>query len=242
MRKKIKIKSAGTRVILSLLRETEELDIVQIALRELGKHLVVDGIIGPITCRAIESVEQKALYRTIEAVRKGQRLIPQSVTKEPISQSWVDVAVDELGVKEIRGGGSNPRVEQYHDSVGIAWAKDDVPWCGSFVGFVLLKAGYKIPAKAYRALSWKSWGKSSHRPILGSIAVKSRKGGGHVTIVVGISKDGKYIYCLGGNQNDAVNIKRYRVSAFLDFRVPTSYYETVPPPVMSGKGGVVREA
>ena len=90
------------------------------------------------------------------------------------------------------------------------------------------KAGYDkdIPKWPARAKSWLKFGKSAGRPVLGSIAVKSRKGGGHVCFVVGQDPSGDYLYCLGGNQSDAVNIKKYPKRVFLDFRIPNDYYPT----------------
>lgn len=53
-----------------------------------------------------------------------------------------------------------------------------------------------------------------------SLSLKNRKGGGHVCFVVGKSRGGKYLYCLGGNQGDAVSIGKYRKNVFTDFRLP----------------------
>lgn len=104
------------------------------------------------------------------------------------------------------------------------FSSDEVAWCGSFVNWVMKKSGYKetvsIPA---RAKSWLKFGKTSVEPVIGSIAVKSRKGGGHVCFVVGKDKNGS-LYCLGGNQNNEVNIKLYPKGVFIDFRVPNDVY------------------
>ena len=43
--------------------------------------------------------------------------------------------------------------------------------------------------------------------MVGAIATKKRNGGGHVFFVV--SFDAKYVYGLGGNQNDQVSIARF---------------------------------
>ena len=47
--------------------------------------------------------------------------------------------------------------------------------------------------------------------------LKTRNGGGHVTFVVGKTKDGKLV-CLGGNQNNMVNYAVYSASVFDEFR------------------------
>lgn len=193
--------------------DEHEIKEIQRALVNLGKDIMVDGEFGPITARAIKSVNNKRL---------AQEILDRRIHPPADAPPWIAIALKELGTKEIPGkGGSNPRIEQYHDAVGLPWAKDDVPWCGAFVGFCMLKAGYDIPKTAARALSWMGWGFSADEPVFGAIAIKKRKGGGHVTFVVG--REGDTLYCLGGNQHDAVNIARYPVGAFKDFRIPKGY-------------------
>ncbi len=201
---------------------------LQRALVDMGRNLEIDGDFGPITTAAVKSVNNRKLAQYILEQRQRNKSIKKelSLNLKREYPLWIKFALDELGVKEKRGKiASNPRVEQYHDTVGLPWAKDDVPWCGAFVGFCMLKAGYKIPKDAARALSWKSWGKSAGKPVFGAIAVKKRRGGGHVTFVVG--RDGDILYCLGGNQHDEVCVSRYKKSVFIDFRVPKDYESSV---------------
>ena len=136
--------------------------------------------------------------------------------------TWMKIAKKEIGTKEIHGKRHNPRVLEYH-SVSGGFSTDEVPWCGSFVNWVMRTAGYKTVSSPARAKSWKNFGKKAKKPIYGAIAVKSRRGGGHVAFVVGQSQDGKYLYVLGGNQHDSVNISKYRKSVWTDFRVPADY-------------------
>ena len=118
----------------------------------------------------------------------------------------------------------NKRVLKYHATSSGKYKNDEVPWCGSFVNWVMLEAGYTKTVKyPERAKAWRKFGKSVSQPTLGSIAVKTRKHGGHVTFVIGKSKDGKYLYCLGGNQGNAVSIRKYKKSVFTDFRIPNNY-------------------
>jgi uncharacterized protein (TIGR02594 family) len=135
------------------------------------------------------------------------------------------IAKKELGTKEIHGKKHNPRVLEYH-SVSGGFSTDEVPWCGSFVNWVMKQSKYKTVSYPARAKSWKNFGKKAKKPIYGAIAVKSRRGGGHVAFVVGQSKDGKYLYVLGGNQHDSVNISKYPKSVWTDFRVPSDYDDT----------------
>lgn len=236
-----RLKNYGTRVILELLEKYEGkkgLKKVQRALNSMGKNLVVDGIIGNITINAIKSVSNKTLHKKLY----GKESLTTPSVGSAERPSWVQIAYKELGVKEIPGSGSNPRVEQYHDTAkGFNW-KDDVPWCGSFVAFVMIKAGKGSVKNAFRAKAWQKFGKLTSTPVLGAIAVKSRKGGGHVGFVVGISSSGRSIYLLGGNQNDEVNIKKYPKNVFIAFRVPVDYEEQYTLPIMHGNDTVTSEA
>lgn len=135
--------------------------------------------------------------------------------------NWIKTAMKEIGVQEILGKANSERVLDYHEISG-GYSEDSVPWCGSFVNWVMAMNNIdtvKIPA---RAKSWLNFGVSSIAPVVGSIAVKSRSGGGHVCFVIGESNSGD-LYCLGGNQNDEVNIRVYKKEVFLDFRVPQGY-------------------
>ena len=76
------------------------------------------------------------------------------------------------------------------------------------------------PAKPAAALSYLDYGSRLGRPAYGSIAVKKRKGGGHVGIVVGRYPDGR-LGILGANQDDQVKVSPYKASDFETFRWPT---------------------
>ena len=141
------------------------------------------------------------------------------------SAQWMKIAKKEIGTKEIHGKRHNPRVLEYH-SVSGGFSTDEVPWCGSFVNWVMKQSGYKTVSYPARAKSWKNFGKKAKKLVYGAIGIKSRKGGGHVAFVVGQSKDGKYLYMLGGNQHDSVNISKYPKHLWTDFRLPKDYDET----------------
>jgi len=61
------------------------------------------------------------------------------------------------------------------------------------------------------------------KPVSGAIGIKSRSGGGHVAFVVGQSADGNYLYMLGGNQSNSVQVSRYKKDVWDHFVVPSSY-------------------
>lgn len=134
---------------------------------------------------------------------------------------WLKLGLAEIGTEEIHGPLHEPRVIYYHSFTAGKYTKDEIAWCGSFVAMCMERSGYDLPKYPERALSWLNFGHNGDRPRVGSIAVKGRKGGGHVGIVVSV--EGDYIYLLGGNQNDEVNIKKYKIADFIDFRIPKDY-------------------
>ena len=143
-------------------------------------------------------------------------------TKEAIDSlnipEYVKIALKEVGVKEIAGGVHNLRVLEYQATTSGKYTDDETPWCGAFISWVMKQAGIKHNIKIpERAKEWANFGYKVDEPELGSIAIKSRVGGGHVCIVVGQRADGK-LYCIGGNQNNQVNIAVYAKEVFETFR------------------------
>ena len=133
---------------------------------------------------------------------------------------YIKIAMKEVGTKETPGSGDNPRIVEYHKTTSGKYSDDEVPWCGSFVNWVLKKAGYDITTPVpERAKSWLLFGEKITEPVIGSIAIKSRQGGGHVCFVIGKDEKGNLL-CLGGNQSDEVNIKAYPPYVFEGFRLP----------------------
>ena len=131
---------------------------------------------------------------------------------------YVKIALKEVGIQEIVGKSHNPRVLEYQATTSGKYTDDETPWCGAFVSWVMKQAGINHGLKTpERAKEWSNFGYEAKEPSLGSIAVKSRVGGGHVCIVVGKDKNGKLL-CVGGNQNNEVNIHAYDKTVFESFR------------------------
>lgn len=162
-------------------------------------------------------------------IQSGQELIKYGAdgdfgqeTKNAIDSlsvpDYVKIALKEVGVQEIVGKIHNPRVLEYQSTTSGKYTDDETPWCGAFVSWVMKQSGIKHSIKVpERAKEWINFGTNSKNPMLGSIAVKSRVGGGHVCIVVGKSINGKLL-CVGGNQNNQVSISEYDESVFESFR------------------------
>lgn len=122
--------------------------------------------------------------------------------------SWIAEARKHIGLREIKGSKHNPTILSWLKSLGAWWFNDEEPYCGVFVAYCLQTAGVTFPRHWYRALDYLNYGTRLIRPAYGCVAVKQRKGGGHVCFVVGQTKEGKLV-CLGGNQNDMVCFALY---------------------------------
>ncbi|EMS3182707.1 TIGR02594 family protein, partial [Neisseria gonorrhoeae] len=126
---------------------------------------------------------------------------------------WIAEARRHIGLKEIPGAKHNPTIVQWLKETGgfpgaaKSWYfEDETPWCGLFVGHCLGKAGRAVIRDWYRAKAWSMSGLTKlEAPAYGCIAVKPRRGGGHVFFVVGKDAEGR-ILGLGGNQGNMVSI------------------------------------
>lgn len=131
--------------------------------------------------------------------------------------TWLKIAEGEKGVKEITGISSHtPRILEYHAMTTLKAKQDEVPWCSSFVNWVMARAGYPI-TKSAAAKSWMKWGNEVPLQYCAVIILK-RKGGHHVGFYTGETTNS--IYLLGGNQADAVNVKTFSKEIILSARMP----------------------
>lgn len=102
--------------------------------------------------------------------------------------------------------------------------------CGTYLAHCLQASGFKrasskskggvgqYPFHWYRALAYADGGGVKlSKPAYGCVAVKTRKGGGHVCFVVGRDKKSGKLVCLGGNQSDKVCYALYNESDFTAF-------------------------
>jgi len=132
----------------------------------------------------------------------------------------INNALEEIGKKEIVGAKHNPRILQYFKTVGHSWVKnDETAWCAAFVGFILEKSGINS-TKKLNARSYLKFGESTSNPTKGDIVVFWRNGKnsayGHVAFFIRQTKN--WIWVLGGNQNNEVNISKYHKTRLLDYR------------------------
>ncbi len=133
----------------------------------------------------------------------------------------LSIALSQYGVKEVKGAKDHPQIVQYFASLGHEPSKfkEETAWCSAFVNWVAKKAGYE-KSNELTARSWLHVGKPAITPKQGDVVVLWRDSPeswkGHVGFLVKESK--RYVYLLGGNQSNSVNIKAYPKKRILDFR------------------------
>lgn len=167
--------------------------------------------------------------------------------KQPGTPALIMAALETLGTIEGAAGSNNPTILRWADEVAKAmptaynkWAadwynKDSVAWCGLAAAVWAIRSAQgktdRLPPKNYlSALAWAAFGipvqwrgregLRLNEILVGDAIVMTRNGGGHIAFCVGVSKDGKYVHCIGGNQDNAVSIKSFPVSRIYAVRRP----------------------
>lgn len=134
----------------------------------------------------------------------------------------LEIALQELGVKEIVGVEDNPRVIEYHSTTSLHADTDEVPWCSSFVNWCITQAGLKGTNSA-AARSWLKWGHKVEKPTLGCLVVMSRGNSptsGHVGFFIESVNHDKHINIIGGNQDNMVKLQTFPVDRVLAYIIP----------------------
>lgn len=150
--------------------------------------------------------------------------------------AWLDAARADLGVRELPGAPTAPRIAQWLQRLGAWWRDDETPWCGTACAAWMRAAGITPPAAWYRARAWAEWGAPLSEPILGCIVVFERQGGGHVGIVAGVDTVGRLLV-LGGNQGDRVSIAPFDRARVVAYRWPLGVpMDAVRPPITTAAG------
>jgi uncharacterized protein (TIGR02594 family) len=132
-----------------------------------------------------------------------------------------DIARSYIGTTEGPGLADNPVIMEMYASVGHTHVEHDtVAWCAAFVGHCLEKSGIRSTRKL-TARSYLDWGvpvevADTQQGDIGVIPRGSSSWQGHVFFIDRI--EGQWVWGLGGNQDDAVNVKRYPVSKLLGVR------------------------
>jgi len=132
-----------------------------------------------------------------------------------------DIARSYIGTTEGPGPADNPVIMEMYASVGQTHVEhDSVAWCAAFVGHCLEKAGIRSTRKL-TARSYLDWGipievQDAQQGDIGIIPRGTSSWQGHVFFIDRI--EGEWVWGLGGNQDDAVNVTRYPVAKLLGVR------------------------
>ena len=139
-----------------------------------------------------------------------------------MSQRYLEIAMDELGVHETKGTEATQRIIEYDKCTSLKATSDEVAWCSAFANFVVTSAG-DIGTGSAAARSWLDWGKVLSSPVAGCIVIMDRKdannpNAAHVTFYVCEDGDKTRIQCIGGNQGDAVKMSVFPKAKVLGYR------------------------
>lgn len=140
------------------------------------------------------------------------------LAKEPGPKMLIE-GLKIYGVHELAGNNDCATILSWAKELGISWYEhDSTPWCGLAMGIIAKRAGKSVPKALLAALSWANFGIEAHEAMLGDVLVFKRTGGGHVTLYAG--EDADAYHCLGGNQDDQVDIARISKSRIYAIRRP----------------------
>jgi len=130
-----------------------------------------------------------------------------------------DSALGFYGLEEIAGEEHNPEILAMFAEIGEDWVQEDeVGWCSAFVNYLCKRLNYERSGEL-TARSWLNVGEECE-PETGCIVVLWRVSPddwrGHVGFY--INQDDRYIYMLGGNQNNSVCVWHYPKERLLGYR------------------------
>lgn len=198
----------------------------------------IDGVMGRNTIAAIRAfqtangleVDGVAGKNTLAKLGAGE--VEAANPLSSLSMPWFTEAQRAIGLKEDTGPGSNPLIIGWARRLRIDYGNDEISWCGLFVAHCI---GLTLPAEVMptNPLGARSWGGigiacTSQPGAVMTFWRESRAGWkGHVGFYVG--EDASAFHILGGNQGDAVNVKRFPRDRFLAARWP----KTAPAPTGS---------
>lgn len=209
---------------------------VQTLLKSHGYKVSTDGIFGKNTATATKAFQKEnGLVDDGIVGNKTYEKLKDNDTPEPQHSGtpWLKFARGEIGVHEVY---NESRVHYYWKTAKLSgltkYPATDIPWCSALICAMTELSGIRS-ARTDGAKNWLNWGVELKEPCDGCIVVFTRKGGGHVGIVVGEDEKGNLLV-LGGNQGNAVNVKSFSRSRVTGYRYPEGY---TPSKVLSKGNG-----
>lgn len=183
---------------------------------------------GDGTSRSVQAVLAILESKVAEGLKAAGQLLSANAAAQVVNDepSWLVIARQEIGVKEIDGAGSNPRILEYFSATSYGDPEGDhVAWCGAFVSFCLHGAnaikgegeGKGEGKGSARAADWIEMAKKLgmvklDNPRVGCVVVLKPAPGannssGHVGFF--LSESNGKINILGGNQSNSVMEKEF---------------------------------
>ncbi|ADY51849.1 hypothetical protein Pedsa_1282 [Pseudopedobacter saltans DSM 12145] len=111
----------------------------------------------------------------------------------------VQLARNEIGVRELTGNNDGKRIAEYLKAVGL---KQEAPWCAAFVSWVFQKAGFAQPRTAWSPAMFNNAVnvKQPQRAVVFGIYFPELKRVAHVGLVERV--DGDWLITIEGNTNN----------------------------------------
>ena len=182
------------------------------------ERLVADGVLGPLTRAAL-----------------GGDSVASSGPADP---PWLVEARRWMGLREVVGPGSNPKILAWGRAASEIYRDDDVPWCGAFVHaqFAATLPEEPLPANPLWARGWARFGVALAKQAPGALLVFERgPTAGHVGFYVG--EDPSRLRVLGGNQSNAVTETWIAKRRLIAMRWPATFPLPAPRRVRISAGG-----
>lgn len=217
---------------------------VQSRLFELGYYRGrIDGVAGPLQEMATAAFKMAngLAARPYPGPITLTRLFSADAIPRPAPSGKLPGNLEEgfrlNGIREVPGPGNNPTIMRWSADLDLAYSGDDIAWCGLFAAHCN-NFGFPLEPQDFNRLGARQWLQYgvSCPPILGSTVVFWRthpttSWHGHVAFPTGVSSDGVYIRCLGGNQDNMVKESWFTMDRVLGFRAPQALIGANPAPL-----------
>ena len=143
-----------------------------------------------------------------------------NVNLNQLQTNILDEAADYYGMTEKAGKIHNQNVVKLFHELGYKNINnDETPWCAAFINNCAKHIGAQYPS-GLRAKSWLTVGENTKEPKPGDVVVfwrnSKKSSSGHVGLYISESKE--FVYCLGGNQGDKVQICPFPKERILQYK------------------------